>query len=135
VGYLLDTNVFAALSQPTPHRGVERAFTKHAAELFTASVVIHELWFGIERMALSRRRAALLRFMAEVVERVPVLPYDEGAAKWHALERARLEALGRPSALADGQVAAIASVHDLVLVTANTAHFEAFDGLRVESWR
>jgi len=39
--FLLDTNVLAALSQPKPHRGVERAVTKHAGELVTASIVVH----------------------------------------------------------------------------------------------
>ena len=94
--YLLDTNVFAALSQPKPRRGVERAFTKHAAELVTASIVVHEMWFGIERLPSSRRRAELERFMTEVVAGVRVLPYGERAARWHAVERARLMAAGRP---------------------------------------
>jgi hypothetical protein len=29
---------------------VERAFIKHANELVTASLVVHEMWFGIERL-------------------------------------------------------------------------------------
>ena len=57
--YLLDTNVFAALALPKPVRSVERSFTKHASELVTASVVVHEMWFGIERLPHSERRARL----------------------------------------------------------------------------
>jgi tRNA(fMet)-specific endonuclease VapC len=34
----------------------------------------------------------------------------------------------------DGQIAAIASVNDLVLVTANKADLRGFRGLRVQSW-
>lgn len=34
----------------------------------------------------------------------------------------------------DGQIAAVASVHGLIVVTANIAHFEAFAGLHSESW-
>ncbi len=132
--YLLDTNVFAALSQPKPQRVVERAFAKHARELVTASVVLHEMGFGIARMPRSRRRADLERFMAEIVGPLRVLPYGERAAKWHAIERARLSARGRVTALADGQIAAIAAVHDAVLVTANVVHFDVFDGIRVENW-
>jgi tRNA(fMet)-specific endonuclease VapC len=132
--YVLDTNVFAALSQPTPQRAVERAFAKHAADLAVASVVIHEMTFGIERLPRSRRRSALERFMAEIVAPLRVLPYGERAARWHAVERARLAARGVATALADGQIAATAAVHDAVLVTASVAHFEVFDGLRVESW-
>jgi tRNA(fMet)-specific endonuclease VapC len=132
--FLLDTNVFAALSQPRPLSRVERAFEKHMSDVVTASVVIHEMWFGIERMPSSRRRAELERFMAEVVAGVKVLPYGERAARWHAVERARLEAAGTPRSLADGQIAAIAAVHDATVVTANVSHFEPFEGLLVEDW-
>ena len=132
--FVLDTNVFAALCQPRPLRGVERAFTKHASEIMTASIVVHEMCFGIARMVRSRRRSELERFMTEIVGGVTVLAYDERAARWHALERARLAAAGRPIDLADGQIAAIAAVHDATLVTANVAHFAGFEGLRVENW-
>jgi tRNA(fMet)-specific endonuclease VapC len=134
VTFLLDTNVFAALSHPRPHRGIERAFIKHAGELVTASIVMHEMWFGIERLPRSRRRSELERFMTDVVSGVRVLPYGERAARWHALERARLATLGRPTSLADGQIAAVAAVHDATVVTANGAHFAPFEGLRVEDW-
>ncbi|HEY3820171.1 MAG TPA: type II toxin-antitoxin system VapC family toxin [Polyangiaceae bacterium] len=132
--YLLDTNVFATLSQPRPHRSVERAFAKHVGELVTASIVVHEMWFGIERLPRSRRRAELERFMTEVVAGVKVLPYGERAARWHAVERARLAAAGRPPPFLDAQIAAIAAVHDATIVTGNAAHFESFEGLRIENW-
>ncbi len=132
--FLLDTNVFAELSRPKPHRGVERTITKHADKLVTASLVVHEMWFGIERLPRSRRRTELERFMSEVVAGVRVLPYGERAARWHALERARLTAAGRPPPFLDAQIAAIAAVHDATVVTGNAAHFEMFEGLRVENW-
>lgn len=134
MAFLLDTNVFAAIAQPKPQRAVERAFVRHAQEIVTSAVVLHEMWFGIERMPQSRRRAELERFMGEVVSGVRVLPYGERAARWHAVERARLAALGRSTSLADGQIAATAAVHDATLVTANVTHFEPFDGLRIENW-
>ncbi len=132
--FLLDTNVFAALSRPKPSRRVERAFTKHAGELVTASIVVHEMWYGVERLPRSRRRTELERFMTEVVAAVRVLPYGERAARWHAIERARLTAAGRSPPFLDGQIAAVAAVHDATVVTGNVAHFEPFDGLRVENW-
>jgi len=64
----------------------------------------------------------------------PILPYDEAAATWHGKERARLEALGRPAPFVDGQIAAIAHVHGLVLVTANDRDFGRFKGVTVENW-
>ncbi len=72
--------------------------------------------------------------MAEIVAPVRVLPYGERAARWHASERARLGAIGRVTALADGQIAATAAVSEAVLVTTSVAHFEPFEGLHVENW-
>jgi tRNA(fMet)-specific endonuclease VapC len=134
MAFLLDTNVFGALAQRRPERGVERSFAKHSGEIVTSAIVLHEMWFGIERLPRSRRRVELERFMTEVVVGIRVLPYGERAARWHALERARLAKLGHPISFADGQIAATAAVHDATLVTANRAHFEPFEGLRVESW-
>jgi tRNA(fMet)-specific endonuclease VapC len=64
----------------------------------------------------------------------PILPYDEAAATWHGEERARLEAHGRPAPFVDGQIAAIAHVHGLALVTTNDKDFARFKGLTVENW-
>jgi len=73
--------------------------------------------------------------MDEVVSaNVPILDYDRAAADWHARERARLEASGRTPPFIDGQIAAIARVADLILVTSNKADFKPFEGLRVQSW-
>ncbi|MGA3122286.1 MAG: hypothetical protein ABSF69_16105 [Polyangiaceae bacterium] len=69
-----------------------------------------------------------------VVGGVRVLPYGERAARWHAIERARLAAAGRPPPFLDGQIAAIAAVNDATLVSGNATHVEPFEGLRVENW-
>jgi tRNA(fMet)-specific endonuclease VapC len=63
-----------------------------------------------------------------------ILPYDERAAEWHAKERARLSSLGQTPAFVDGQIAGIAKVNGLVLVTRNTIDFKKFSGLKVENW-
>ena len=69
-----------------------------------------------------------------VVPTTLVLPYDARAAEVHGKERARLERLGRPPTFADAQIAAIAIVNRLILVTANVKDFARFEGLAVESW-
>ena len=75
------------------------------------------------------------RYLEEVVlASFPVLDYNRDAADWHALERARLSGTGRVPPFVDGQIAAIAYVNDLMLITANTSHFLGFKGLRVRNW-
>lgn len=63
-----------------------------------------------------------------------MLPYDQRAAEWHGRERARLLALGLTPPFADSQLAAVAAVNKLTLVTHNTKDFDAFSGLRVVDW-
>ena len=65
---------------------------------------------------------------------MPMINYDRAAAEWHARERARLVARGQTPPILDGQIAAIAAVNRLVVVTFNLDHFNRFEGLRIESW-
>jgi tRNA(fMet)-specific endonuclease VapC len=69
-----------------------------------------------------------------VLASFPVLAYDEAAAHWHGVERARLERLGKPAPYVDGQIAAIAHVNELTLVTVNVKDFVRFSDLDVENW-
>ncbi|PDW01163.1 type II toxin-antitoxin system VapC family toxin [Candidatus Viridilinea mediisalina] len=92
--------------------------------------------YGVERLPSSARRTALEHYLHQVVApNLPILAYDWQAALWHAQERARLTLRGRTPSFADGQIAAIAHVNQLVLVTCNTADFVDFTGLAVEDWR
>lgn len=132
--FLLDTNVFAALAQPLPSRKIVRAFEKNEGSLVTAALVMHEMWFGIFRLPPSKKRDHLEKFMNDVVGTIQVLPYGGRAARWHAAERARLTAVGRPPPFLDGQIAAVAAVHNATVITANVVHFQPFERLRVENW-
>jgi tRNA(fMet)-specific endonuclease VapC len=131
--FLLDTNVLSELMKPRPDRRVVRAFERHEADAATASPVWHELVFGCRRLSPSRRRRELLDFLTEVVGALPVLSYDQPAADWHAQERVRLTKLGRMPAFVDGQIAAIAKVNGLTLVTRNRSDFVSFE-VDVASW-
>ena len=133
--YLLDTNVVSEPLRPEPSTGVIRRLRNHEGEIAIPAPVWHELRFGCARLARSRRREVIERYIEDVVlESFPVLDYDRKAADWHALERARLSAAGKTPPFADGQIAAIAHVNGLTLVTANTNDFRRFKGLRVRSW-
>ena len=56
------------------------------------------------------------------------------AADEHASERARLGADGRTPPFVGGQIAAIAKVNGLKLVTSIINHFREFQGLRLLDW-
>ena len=112
-----------------------RQLRDHESEIAIPAPVWHELRFGCARLAPSRRRQAIEHYIEDVVlASFPVLEYDQEAADWHAIERARLGALGRTPPFVDGQIAAIAHINGLTLVTSNTSDFQLFKGLRVRSW-
>ena len=133
--YLLDTNIVSEPLRPQPNRGVMAQLAKHAGRAAIATVVWHELLFGCHRLPASRKRSAIERYLQQVVwQTLPFLPYDAAAAEWHAAERARLTTIGQTPSFVDGQIAAIAKVNGLTLVTANVEHYSAFQGLRVDDW-
>jgi tRNA(fMet)-specific endonuclease VapC len=97
--------------------------------------VWNELTYGRERLEPGKRKLELEAYLRDVVlKSFPILPYDQEAATWHALERARQERVGRSGPYVDGQIAAIAHVHELILVTANVKDFARFRGLAIEDW-
>jgi len=100
-----------------------------------AAIVWNELIYGCERLEKGRRKNELEAYLHDVVlTSFQVLPYDRDAATWHGIERARQESGGRPSPYVDGQIAAIARVNDLILVTVNVKDFTRFKDLAVEDW-
>ena len=133
--FLLDTNVLSETLRPQPDSGVMHGLKRHRRELSTAAPVIHEILCGALRFSAGAKRKAVLHEVEHVfLKTLDVLPYDRRAAEWHARQRARLVNEGRTPAYVDGQIAAIAAVNGLTLVTHNVMDFTAFEGLSVEDW-
>lgn len=135
IRYLLDTNVLSEAIKSHPNKKTLERLSEHDGELATCSVVWHELSYGAARLAASKKRRAIEAYLEEAVRgTLPILPYEQEAATWHTKERARLSKSGRPPAAADGQIAAIAHVNDLIVVTANVKDFRRFKDLVLEDW-
>ena len=133
--YLLDTNVLSESVKTLPNKSILKMIKRHQLEIATAAPVWHELQYGWRRLPVSRKREVIETFLEEVLRpNMLILPYDERAAEWHAGERARLSSRGLVPSFVDGQIAAIAKVNGLVLVTRNTADFKAYTGLKIENW-
>ncbi len=134
--FLLDTSTLSEPLRPTPHPGLMRRLRTHTGQIAIASTTWHEALFGLYRMPEGKRRQAVHDFLFNVVAPgVPILPYDDAAAEWHARERARLAAEGHTPPFSDGQIAAVAKAHGLTLVTENPRDFESFAGVTIERWR
>lgn len=133
--YLLDTNIVSAPVAAEPNGRLVRRLEAHAHEAAIAAPVWHELIFGVAKLPRGRRRNALSAYVEEVVgATLRVLDYDQAAAAWHGRERARMERAGTPAPFVDGQIASVAYVNDLIMVTANPKDFQGFEGLVVQDW-
>lgn len=133
--FLLDANVLSELTRLRSDARVLARFKRYREQVCTAAPVFHELRFGVAAMADGARKTSLASFIDGLfTSGLEVLPYDVRAAVWHADERARLQKIGKPRPFVDGQIAAIAAVNELVLVTRNVSDFDLFQDLRVKDW-
>ena len=133
--YLLDENVLSEPLRLTPNARVLARLDAATGQLALPTVVWHEMVYGAARLQHSRRREYIERYLAQVVlPAMPLFPYDQEAAEWHAKERARLEKRGSPPTFVDGQIAAVAATRGLILVSRNVRDFERFDGVELENW-
>jgi tRNA(fMet)-specific endonuclease VapC len=91
--------------------------------------------YGLTRLPEGRRKQVLTLYLEQVLTQpLTIFSYDREAAIWHAEERVRLTSQGRTPSYVDSQIAAIARVHNLILVTRNTDEFADFVDLTVENW-
>ena len=134
LNYLLDSNILSEPTRRHPDGEVRSRLQAYRHEICTAAPILHELRYGVARMSDGAGKRQLLRYLEQALLPLTVLPYDGKAALWHAEERARLTGQGRTPSYVDGQIAAIAKINDLTLVTRNTSDFVHFADLRVENW-
>ncbi len=133
--FLLDTNVLSEPLRPIPNSNVMQNLQQYENEIVTTTIVYHELLFGCYRLPESKKRQKIEKYIKEVIEpNIPIIPYDAKAAKWHAIERNRLMKIGKTPSFADSQIAAIAKVNQLILVTNNVSDFANFTELQIENW-
>ena len=136
IRFLLDTNILSEPLRPRPNQVVVRILEQHSEAIATATVVFHEMLFGCYRLPVESNKRRILEayLQREIKEKIPILSYDVNAAEWFARERSRLTAIGKTPAYADGQIAAIARVNNLILITNNVADYSDFQDLRIENW-
>ncbi len=133
--YLLDTNIVSDPISKKPSPKIVRKIRRLGDQCAIGAPIWHELRFGCDRLPKGKRRTAVESYLTEVVRvAFPTLPYDHATATRHALERVKLEETGTTGPFVDGQIAAIALVNRLILVTRNTRGFARYEDLIVEDW-
>ena len=128
MSFLLDTNVLSEPVKERPNPGVLAWLSKvNEDQVFVSVVTITELRYGVERLAIGKRRERLDGWLRkDLISRFEgrILPVDLRIADACGGLMARSESMGRPMEARDAFIAATAEVHRLTLVTRNTSDFE-----------
>ena len=135
INYLLDTNILSETARKQPNSNVMQRLAQYDGQYVTAAIVWHELQYGCELLAESKRKIELQSYLLTLQDGgLIILSYDQLAAEWYAKQRAVLKVQGKTSAYADGEIASIAAVNNLTLVTRNTDDFSDFKNLELDNW-
>jgi tRNA(fMet)-specific endonuclease VapC len=129
--FLLDTDIFIYIRQKRPEE-VSRRFSKlHPGEAAISVITYGELLYSAVRSV--RRTDAVARLSA-LIDLLPILPLEEGAAQAYGEIRAELESNGQMIGNNDPWIAAHALAAGLTLVTNNEKEFRRVRGLKVQNW-
>lgn len=129
--YLIDTNhASVIMGGVTKITLILEERRSHTDTFAISTTILSELYYAAYA---GSRRALNLRNIQILLDHIPLLPFDMAAAEEYGRIRAELKTKGRPIPGTDAQIAAVARLHNLTILTADR-HFGYVDGLAVENW-
>ena len=136
---ILDTNVLSEPMKPNSNPVVQAWLDRQTAEtLFLTATSLSELLVGIEILPDGKRKEglaiALKALMAELFES-RILSFNQQAALAYAPLISRARNSGCLISVADGQIAAIATVHGFTIATRDVAPFVAAGVPVINPWK
>ena len=129
--YLPDTNACIKYINQKDSIILQKFAIISRQDIVLCDIVKFELYYGAYK---SSRKTHNLNVLKEFFSEFISLPFDERAIIKAAEVRAILATKGTPIGPYDLQIAAIALVNDLILVTHNTREFSRIEGLKIEDW-
>jgi hypothetical protein len=135
---ILDTNVISALMSRNPDPRVIAWLDKQPrTSVWTTSVTVLEIRFGLQIMPAGKRRAALVQALDTVLtDKIDgrIASFDAAAAQLAGDLMAARHRKGRPGDLRDTMIAGIVLACQATLATRNTSNFEDLPVPVVNPW-
>jgi predicted nucleic acid-binding protein len=135
---LLDTNVISAFIRPEPDQAVMSWLDIQSPEsMWTTSISVYELRFGVELLASGRRRKLLEEALDNALKEEfdgRVIPFDVPAAQAAGRIAAARRRIGRSVEVRDVQIAGIALARKAAVATRNIRHFEGLGIPLIDPW-
>ncbi|MCF7674316.1 MAG: type II toxin-antitoxin system VapC family toxin [Akkermansiaceae bacterium] len=121
----MDTHVVCEATAKHPEARVLAWIENHSHECFLSSVSLGEIWKGLHRLPEGKRKRGLVRWAdgLEIDFAEQILGLDTLTLKSWGKLYAKHEARGFNMDVIDSLIAATALVHQLTMVTRNTADF------------
>ena len=127
--YMLDTDIASYLIRGD-HPDVTEKFTELYENCAISSITAAELQYGAKK----RSNRILTQKVQALCNLLPIIPWNDEAAKAYAKLRVELETAGTPIGNMDMLIAASAIAEDATLVTNNVEHFSRITSLKIENW-
>jgi predicted nucleic acid-binding protein len=134
---ILDTNVISALMRRQPERYVIAWLDRQPrTSIWTTSVTVLEVRFGLQIMATGKRRSLLMQAFEALLDTMGhrIAAFDAAAAIQAADLMAVRQRRGRPGDLRDTTIAGIVLASHATLATRNSSHFEDLSVPIVNPW-
>lgn len=135
---VLDTNVISEPLKPNGNPVVQAWLDRQAAEtLYLTATSLSELLVGVAVLPDSKRKTGLDAALSELLTNLfgpRILAFDQRAVMAYASLVGRARSAGRHMSVADGQIAAIASVYGFTVATRDTAPFAAAGVPIINPW-
>lgn len=129
--YLLDTNTCVRYINGRAPRLRANFLRISDDDIAVSSITKAEMYYGSSKSQTPERSREK---QDDFFQRFVSLPFDDSAADRYGSLRARLEATGTPIGAYDLMIAALALVHNLVVVTHNVGEFSRIAELNIEDW-
>ena len=134
---VLDTDVLSAAMLTRPEaRVVAWLDSQPRVSVWTTSVTVFEVRFGIALLPIGQRRDRLERMFEQVLNGIEhrILSFDTNAAEQTATLMAARRRTGRTGELRGAMIAGIAIARHATLATRNTRHFTDLPLTVVDPW-
>lgn len=135
---VLDTNVTSELMKLAPSPEVAQwVRRRNTGELYTTSLTLAEIGYGIARLPEGRRKDLLAATAKEVFSAFAdhVLAFDAKAAIQYGDIVSHRDRLGMPIKGFDAQIASICRAHDATLATRNVTDFQDTGIVVLNPWQ
>jgi len=135
---ILDTDVLSGLFREGPEQAGRAWLDRQPrASVWTTSVTVFEVRFGLESLPVGRRRTRLQQGLEAVLREDldgRTVPFDTSAAEEAAALMASRRRAGRQGELRDTMIAGVAIARRATLATRNIRHFNDLPVLVIDPW-